>query len=135
VQKPLQNIYTAVLFVSCLTLTVFGGVQAVSVFEQSGLVHTAAPPVIIAVDDMDTLDEGLFAADEISGKECEMVYHRASQGNVYLDGYPYLVADVDNVAWIKNLNATAEEDLDDMGVLYYALYTCSGAVVIADGFI
>ena len=92
-QKPLQDIYTCALFMSFVMLTVFGGIQAVSVLEQSGLVLAGASPVSIALDDMDTLDEGMLAAEGVSVKECEVVYHRASQGNVYLDGYPYLVAD------------------------------------------
>ena len=135
VQKPLQDIYTCALFMSFVMLTVFGGIQAVSVLEQSGLVLAGASPVSIALDDMDTLDEGMLAAEGVSVKECEVVYHRASQGNVYLDGYPYLVADRGDAYGVKAMSASAEQDPDDMGDLYYALYTCSGEAVIAEGYI
>ena len=134
-QKPLQDIYTCALFMSFVMLTVFGGIQAVSVLEQSGLVLAGASPVSIALDDMDTLDEGMLAAEGVSVKECEVVYHRASQGNVYLDGYPYLVADRGDAYGVKAMSASAEQDPDDMGDLYYALYTCSGEAVIAEGYI
>jgi hypothetical protein len=135
VQKPVQDIYTCALFMSFVMLTVFGGIQAVSVLEHSGLVRAGASPVIIAVDDMDTLDEDMLAAEGVSVKECEVVYHRASQGNVYLDGYPYSVADRGDAYGVKAMYASAEQDLDDMGDLYYTLYTCSGAAVIAEGYI
>jgi hypothetical protein len=120
---------------SFVMLTVFGGIQAVSVLEQSGLVLAGAAPVIIVLDDMDTLDEDIFAAEGISVKECEVVYHRASQGNVYLDGYPYSVAARGDAPGVKAMYASAEQDLDDMGDLYYTLYTCSGAAVFAEGYI
>lgn len=134
-QKPVQNIYTCALFMSFVMLTVFGGIQAVSVLEQSGLVLAAASPVSIALDDMDTLDEDMLAAEGVSVKECEVVYQRASQGNVYLDGYPYLVADRGDAYGVKSMYTSAEQDLDDRGDLYYALYTCSGIAVFAEGYI
>jgi len=135
VQKPVQDIYTCALFMSFVMLTGFGGIQAVSVFEQSGLVLAGASPVVIAVDDMDTLDEDMLAAEGVSVKECEVVYQRASLGNVYLDGYPYSVADRGEAYGVKAMYASAEQDPDDMGDLYYALYTCSGAAVFAEGYI
>ena len=103
--------------------------------EQPGLERAAASPSNMTVDDMDTLDEGMLAADAVSVKDCGAVYHRASQTSVYQDGYPYLVTDGDNPSRTKTLYASAEEDLDDTGILYYALYTCSGAAVIAEGYI
>jgi len=135
VQKPVQDIYTCALFMSFMMLTIFCGIQAVSVLEHSGLVLAGASPVIMAVDDMDTLDE------EISVKECEVVYHRASHGGAYIDGYPYLVEDKNLVedkkkpSEVKTVYASADEDEDGMGELYYALYTCSGTAVIAEGYI
>ena len=135
VQKPVPDIYKCALFMSFVMLTVFGGIQAVSVLEQSVLVLAGASQVIIAVDDMDTLDEDMLAAEGVSVKECEVVYHRASQGNVYLDGYPYSVADRGDAYGVKAMHTSAEQDLDDMGDLYYALYTCSGAAVFAEGYI
>jgi len=120
---------------SFVMLTVFGGIQAVSVLEQSVLVLAGASPVSIALDDMDTLDEDMLAAEGVSVKECEVVYQRASQGNVYLDGYPYLVAGRGDAYGVKSMYTSAEQDLDDMGDLYYALYTCSGVAVFAEGYI
>ena len=134
-QKPVTDIYTCALFMSFVMLTMFGGIQAVSVLEQSGLVLAAASPVSIALDDMDTLDEDMLAAEGVSVKECEVVYQRASQGNVYLDGYPYLLADRGDAYGVKSMYTSAEQDLDDRGDLYYALYTCSGIAVFAEGYI
>lgn len=135
VQKPVPDIYKCALFMSFVMLTVFGGIQAVSVLEQSVLVLAGASPVSIALDDMDTLDEDMLAAEGVSVKECEVVYQRASQGNVYLDGYPYLVAGRGDAYGVKSMYTSAEQDLDDMGDLYYALYTCSGIAVFAEGYI
>jgi hypothetical protein len=135
VQKPVQDIYTGALSISFVMLTVFGGVQAVRVLEQTGLLHVAASPVSIAGDAIDMLPEDRFAADEMPVKECELVTHRASQGNVYLDGYPYLVAESENASGVKTRHAAAEEAPDAMGNLYYALYTCSGSDIIAGGYI
>lgn len=135
VQKPVQDIYKCALFMSFVMLTIIGGIQAVSVLEQSGLVLAGASPVIIAVDDMDTLDEDMLASEGVSVKECEVVYHRASHGGAYLDGYPYLVEHKKNPPEVKTVYASADEDEDDMGDLYYALYTCSGTAVIAEGYI
>ena len=134
-QKPVQNIYTCALFMSFVMLTLFGGIQAVSVLEQSGLVLAGASPVMIALDDMDTLDEDMLAAEVVSVKECKVVHQRASHGAAYLDGYPYLVEGKKNPPEVKTAYASADEDEDDMGNLYYALYTCSGTAVIAEGYI
>ena len=55
---------------------------------------------------------------------------------MYLDGYPYLVTGKEKSpgAGIR-YTSTEEETEDDMGELYYALYTCSGTSVIAEGYI
>jgi len=135
VQKPVQDIYTSALSISFVMLTVFGGVQAVHVLEQTGLLQVAASPVSMAGDAIDMLAEDMYAADESSVNECELISHRASQGNVFLDGYPYLVAERENASGSKAMHAATEEETDAMGDLYYALYTCNGSDVIAGGYI
>ena len=127
-QKPMQDVYTCVLFISFVLLIMFSTVQAMTVLEQTGMVHTGSSLVFKSVDSMDTLDEDMLSGEDESVNECEVIYHRASQGSVYLDGYPYLVAG-------KEKSPGVEETEDDMGELYYALYTCSGAAVIAEGYI
>ena len=134
-QKPVQPVYTIALLMSFVMLSIFGGIQAVNALQHAGLVLAGVSPVSIALDDMDTLDEDILAIEELSVKECEVVYHRASQGNVYLDGYPYAVADRGEAYAVKASYAAVEQDLDDMGDLYYTIYTCSGTAIIAEGYI
>jgi len=128
VQKPTQDIYTCVLFTSFVLLIIFSTVRAMTVLEQTGMAHTDLSLAFKSVDSMDALDEDMLSGDGEPINECEVIYHRASQGGVYLDGYPYLVTGKDNSPGV-------EETEDDMGELYYALYTCSGASVIAEGYI
>ena len=134
-QKPVQPVYTIALLISFVMLSIFGGIQAVNALQHAGLVLAGVSPVSIALDDMDTLDEDMLAAEVVPVKECEVVYQRASQGNVYLDGYPYSVADRRDAYGVKSMYTPAEQDPDDMGDLYYALYTCSGIAVFAEGYI
>lgn len=129
-QKPVQDLYTSALSISFVMLTLFGGVQAVRVLEQTGLLQVAASPVSTGGDAIE-----MFAADEASVNECELVSHPASQGSVYLDGYPHLVVDKENTSGVKTMHASNEEETDAMGNLYYALYSCSGSDVIAGGYI
>ena len=135
-QKPTQDIYTCGLFISFVLLIIFSTVRAMTVLEQTGMVHADSSLAFKSVDSMDTLDEDILSGEDESINECEVIYHRASQGSVYLDGYPYLVTgkEISPGAGIR-YTSTDEETEDDMGELYYALYTCSGTSVIAEGYI
>lgn len=135
VQKPVQDIYTCVLLVSFAVLIVLGGIQAAGVLQQAGFAPVTASTVTLSADSKDTLDEGVLVYEEVSVKECEVIYHRVSQGGVYLDGYPHLAADREKSFAGETLYAAAEEEQHDAGDLYYALYSCNGAAVMADGYI
>ena len=87
----MQDVYTCVLFISFVLLIIFSTVRAMTVLEQTGMVHTGSSLVFKSVDSMDTLDEDMLSGEDEPVNECEVIYHRASQGGVYLDGYPYLV--------------------------------------------
>ena len=135
-QKPTQDIYTCGLFISFVLLIIFSTVRAMTVLEQTGMVHTDSSLAFKSVDSMDTLDEDMLSGEDESINECEVIYHRASQGGVYLDGYPYLVTGKEKSPGAgTRYTSTDEETEDDMGELYYALYTCSGTSVIAEGYI
>lgn len=133
-QKPVQDIYTCGLLAAFGLLVIYGGIQAVGVLERTAAVQTGSAQAFVTTDIMDAPDDDMLAGEEVAAKECEVIYHRASHGSVYLDGYPYLVSDKEKAGQGKTLYATTEEQ-DDMGELYYALYTCNGAAVIADGYI
>lgn len=125
VQKSLHDRYTCALFISFVLLIVVCGVPVVSVPAASGPGHAAAVAVMMP------------ASDEISVQECEVVYHRTSQGGTYPEGYPYRVEDKKNPSAARTVYAAVaeDEDEDDMGDLYYALYTCSGTAVTAGAYI
>jgi hypothetical protein len=136
VQKPVQDIVTGVLFMAFVLLMAICGVQAVNVLEQSGIVQTELSLASASVDSMDEPDADMVTEEGAALNECEVVYHRASYGSVYLDGYPYLAAEKQYSAGVRTRYASSEEDMeDDMGDLYYAVYTCNGTSVIAEGYI
>ena len=124
-QQSLKDIFRSALFMSFLMLTIVGGVPAVSAPGQSGLVPAGK---------MERPAEEMLASEGISARECEVVYHRTSDGG-YHDGYLYRVEDKKNSPEEKTMYASVEEDEDDMGELYYALYTCSGTAVSAGDYI
>ena len=140
VQKPVQDIVTGALFTAFVLLMVISGVQAVSVLEQSGIVQTDLSLSSVSEESMDEPDADMVTEEGAALNECEVVYHLASYGSVSLDGYPYLAAEKQYSADVRTRYASSEEDLeddseDDMGDLYYAVYTCTGTSVIAEGYI
>lgn len=133
-QKPVQDIYTCGLLAAFGLLLVYGGIQAASVLQHTAVVQADTAQAVVTADIMDAPDDDMLAGEEVATKECEVIYHRVLHGSVYLDGYPYLVSDKDTLSQDKTRYAATEEE-DDMGDMYYALYTCNGVSVIADGYI
>lgn len=118
-----------------LMLTAVCGVQAVGVPGQAGLVPATALPGTMPAGRMDRPAEEMLASEEISVRECEVVYHPASGDGAYHAGHLNRVEDETNPPEEKTVYASVEEGEDDMGELYYALYTCSGTAATAGDYI
>lgn len=124
VQKPLQDIYTAVLFVTFILIMVMAGMQAVAILGQFETVSFDVSQAGINTDNPGTPGASAPEYEGNGYNDCEVIHHQASRGSEY-SGARALRADA----------PTAETELDTMGTLYYAVYTCSGVAVIADGYI
>ena len=137
-QKPMQDIYTSFFFVAFILIIVLAGVQAVTILDQSEIIQPGISMTSVQTDDLN-LSAADMLVDESRGEdECEVIYHRASQGSERAVGYhPYAGAS-NSAGFLNSRHATvvsSEAEQDGMGSLYYAVYTCTGISVFADGYI
>jgi hypothetical protein len=121
VQKPLQDIYTAVLFVTFILIMVMAGVQAVIILDQFGTVSSDISRAGMNTDNPST---PTASVPGYGYNDCEVVHRPASQGSEPSDGHAFRAGP-----------ASTETEQDVMGSLYYAVYTCSGVAVVADSYI
>ena len=129
-QKPMQDIYTSLIFVAFSLIIVLAGVQAVAVLDQTGIIQSDISMTSVQSDDLNLSAVDMTVYESRADDECEVIYQLASQGSEHAVGYhPY--AGVSSSAGFLS----SETEQDDMGNLYYAVYTCTGISVIADGYI
>jgi len=130
VQKPMQDIYTSLLFVAFILIIALTGVQAVTVLDQSGIIQSGISMTSVHSDDLNLSAVDMMVDENDADDECEVVYHLASRGSEHAVGY-YPYAGVSSSAGFLS----SETEQDDMGSLYYAVYTCTGISVVAEGYI
>jgi hypothetical protein len=133
----MQDIYTSFFFVAFILIIVLAGVQAVTVLDQTGIIQSGISVASVQSDDLNLSAADMLVDESRADDECEIIYQLASQGSEHAVGYPY--AGVSSSAGFLNSRhasvISSEAEQDDMGSLYYAVYTCSGISVIADGYI
>lgn len=137
-QKPMQDIYTAFFFVAFILIIVLAGAQAVTVLEQSGIIQSGISMVSVQSDDLNLSVADMLADDSRGVDDCEVIYHRASQGSEYAVGYHPHAGASSFAGFLNSRHASvisSETEQDDMGSLYYAVYTCTGISVVAEGYI
>ena len=109
VQKPMQDIYTVVLFVAFFLLVAMTGTMAATILEQSGILLSDATLTRVQTDNPTAPTVSIPVHERNGFNDCEVIYHQASQGGDY--------AEV----------AAPEAEQGAMGALHYAVYTCTGA--------
>jgi hypothetical protein len=113
VQKPVQDIYTVVLFAGFFLLFSMTGAMAVTILEQSGMVLSETTLTTVQADN----PTAYIPVYERNGyNDCEVIYHQASQGGEYIV-------------------TSSEAGQDAMGALYYAVYTCTGTTATTADYI
>lgn len=113
-QKPLQDIYTAVLLAGFFLLVAMTGAMAATILEQSGIVPSDASLTSLQAEN----PTALTAVRERKGfNDCEVVYHLASGSGEY--------------AGVMS----PENEQDGAYVMYYAVYTCTGTLATTADYI
>ena len=112
VQKPKQNMITVVLFVTAILIVVMAGVMTDRVLEESGIVPPGMTLSRVVTDSANSPPESMPVHEIGSRKDCEVIYHQASQRGEYA-----IIA-----------SETGEEVVP---ALYHAVYTCTCPAVTA----
>ena len=137
-QKPMQDIYTSLIFVAFSLIIVLAGVQAVTVLDQTGIIQSGISMTSVQSDDLNLSAVDMTVYESHADDECEVIYHLASQGSEHAVGYHPYAGVSSSAGFLNSRHATvisSETEQDDMGSLYYAVYTCTGISVVADGYI
>ena len=137
-QKPMQDIYTALFFVAFILIIVLAGVQAVTVLDQTGIIQSGISVASVQSDDLNLSVADMLVDESRGDDDCEVIYQLASQGSERLVGYHPYAGVSSSAGFLNSRHASvisSEAEQDDMGSLYYAVYTCTGISVIADGYI
>ena len=114
--KPVQDIYTVVIFVTFILLLVVAGMQATTIIEDSGIVQPGISMARVPAARLQVPAIDMPVQESHGYNDCEVIYHQA--------------------AWDSEYAASPmEPEQDVMATLYYAVYTCSGTAVIANGYI
>jgi hypothetical protein len=117
VQKPVQDIYTVVLFAGFLLLLAMTAAMAVTILEQSGMVLSDASLTTVQAANPTAATAYNPVYERNGYNDCEVIYHQASQGGEY--------AEV----------AAPEAEQNAMGVFYHAVYTCTGTTATTGDYI
>jgi hypothetical protein len=107
VQKPMQDIFTVVLFVTAIMVVVMAGAMTVTVLEESGMTLTRAD-----ADSANSPPKSMPVRESDSYNDCEVIYHQVSLHSEYA-----IIA--------------SETGQDPLPALYYAVYICTGSSVMA----
>ena len=116
VQKPIQNIFTVVFFMTFILVVVMAGVMAVTVLEELGIVQSGMILTSVDTDSTDSPPKSIPVHEYGRYNDCEVIYQQASQRSEFA-------------------TISSETDEDGMATLYYAVYICTGSSVTAGSYI
>jgi len=112
VQKPMQDIITAVLFVTTLLVVVMAGAMAARLPGESGIEPPGMTLTRVATDSASSSPKSMPVHETGRYNDCEVIYHRASLRSEY-----GIIA--------------SETEQEAMPALYHAVYTCTCPSVMA----